>query len=137
TSRTPEPRETIDRVVWHTDDLFQESVQEIPVRNKRVMLRVRSRRWVPQRLLRDEPSAGAKQAGDAAQGLPGVGLMHEKEPRVGQVEWAAQCRHVEVMDVAAEQLHIVQSERGRDRPGPLYSRLVEVDPNHGSRRADH
>jgi len=53
--------------------------------------------------------------------------MHQEQPRVGQVEWAAQCRDVDVVHVAGEDLHVVESERRDDRSRPLYRRLAKVD----------
>lgn len=52
-------------------------VQEVPIGGEGGQVRMRARRRAGQGLLRDDPTAGAKEASDLAEGPRRVGLLHQ------------------------------------------------------------
>ena len=66
-----------------------------------------------------------------------VGLMHQEEPRIGQIERAAQRRGIQVVQVACDYFHIAQVQGGHGRSRLLDCRLVDVDADDPSGGADH
>src|SRR3954466_2771022 len=86
-----EPRKALDDSRRHsrqTDRLMD----EIPVPGEGLQGRARSRGRAGQGLLPQEPAAGAKKIGDAPKRAYRVGLVHEEEPGVGQVEGTGERR---------------------------------------------
>ena len=71
------------------------------------------------------------------QGPYRVGLVHQEEPREGQVERAAQRRGIQVVQVARDHLHVAQLQGGHDRPGPLDRCRAGIDADDPSGGADH
>src|SRR5689334_16372484 len=87
--------------------------------------------------MRHDPATGTKQSRDLAEGPYRVGLVHQEEPRISQVERPAHRGLVKIVDVTSKQLHVAQLQRRHDRPGPPDGRLAEVDADHPPGRARH
>jgi hypothetical protein len=63
--------------------------------------------------------------------------VHQEQPRIGQIERAAQRGGIQVVQVARDHLHVAQLKGGNDRSCPLNRRLADIDANDASGGADH
>ena len=90
-------------------------------------MRVRSRGRDTQRLLRNEPAARAKETGNPPQGPDRIGLVHQEQPRIGQIERAAQRGGIQFVEVTCDDLHVAELKGRHHLPRPLDRRRVEVD----------
>ncbi len=70
--------------------------------------------WIAQRLLRHDPAAGAKESSDPAERPDRIGLVHQEEPGIGQVERATHDVRAELVDVTGEQLHVAELKLRHD-----------------------
>jgi hypothetical protein len=116
---------------------MQQLISQIPLAGEGLQVRVRSRRRAGQRFSRDEPAARAKEICNVAEGPYRVGLVHQEEPRIGQIERAAQRRGIQLVQVARDHFHVAQLKGGHDRSRPLDRRLAGIDADYSSGEADH
>jgi hypothetical protein len=120
------PREVLDGPGWHPSPL-QQRMQQLPVAGEGGQVRVRLRGRGAQRLLRNQPAARAKQLRDPTERPHRVGLVHQEEPRIGQIERAAQRCWIQVVEVTRDHLDVAQPEGGRHRPRLLHRWRTEID----------
>ena len=61
------------------------------------------------------------------QGPYRVGLVHQEQPRIGQIERAAQRRGIQFVKVACDHFHVAQLKGRHQSSRPLDRRHVEID----------
>ena len=100
-------------------------------------MRVRSRGRDAQRLLGNKPAARAKETSNAAQGPYRIGLVHQEQPRIGQIKRAAQRCGIQFVEVTYDHLDVAQLKGRHHRPRPLHRRRVEIDAHDPPAGPDH
>jgi hypothetical protein len=65
------------------------------------------------------------------------GLVHQERPCEGKVERAVQRRRVKLVNVAGEQVHVLQPKRRNNRLCALNGRLAEVNADQPPSRPHH